>query len=142
MHKIAKLFDSVRGSGYIVSVRDGELVYSDGENTWTTGIVPAFEESAYAYDVIGTERSRAFGACSDTSKIGMAKMIGDVNGDRSVDILDAAMIQKYAVNLVELSELQLDAADVNFDGNVDALDSTDIMKYTVGKIIEFVPGKG
>lgn len=142
MHKIAKLFDSVRGSGYIVSVRDGELVYSDGENTWTTGIVPAFEESAYAYDVIGTERSRAFGACSDTSKIGMAKMIGDVNGDRSVDILDAAMIQKYAANLVELSELQLDTADVNFDGNVDALDSTDIMKYTVGKIIEFVPGKG
>jgi hypothetical protein len=64
-------------------------------------------------------------------------LIGDVNNDGVIDILDAAMIQKYTVESVELTPEQLNVADVNDDGTVDILDVVDIQKYTVEKITEF-----
>ncbi len=64
-------------------------------------------------------------------------LVGDVNLDGSVDVLDAIMIQKYAVDKAKLSDIQLEVGDVNNDGNVDVLDATDIQKYSVEKIKEF-----
>ena len=63
--------------------------------------------------------------------------IGDVNGDNSVDILDANAIQKYSVGKLNLSKDRLNLADVNDDGTVDIFDATDIEKYVVRKITEF-----
>ncbi len=63
--------------------------------------------------------------------------VGDVNGDNTVDVLDAAMVQKYASGMTELTEDQLYSADVNDDNNVDVLDAADIQKYAAGKITEF-----
>lgn len=62
---------------------------------------------------------------------------GDVNNDGVVDILDATLIQKFAVDKATLTDEQKEVADVNGDGVVDILDSTDIQKYTVDKITEF-----
>ncbi len=64
-------------------------------------------------------------------------LIGDVNNDGVIDILDAAMIQKFTVESVELTPEQLNVADVNDDGAVDILDVVDIQKFTVDKISEF-----
>lgn len=63
--------------------------------------------------------------------------IGDVNGDDSVDVLDATMIQKFAVDRTTLANEQKELADVNNDGVVDILDATEIQKYAVDKIAEF-----
>ena len=63
--------------------------------------------------------------------------IGDANGDNTVDVLDAAAIQKHASGISELNSEQLAAADVNGDGNVDVLDAADIQKYAAGIISEF-----
>ena len=62
---------------------------------------------------------------------------GDVNGDNTVDILDAAMIQKYAAGKAELNDNQRFFGDVNKDGNVDVLDAALIQKYAAGKISFF-----
>ena len=43
------------------------------------------------------------------------KITGDLNGDGAVDILDATIIQKYAVDKTKLTDLQLNIADVNND---------------------------
>ncbi len=63
--------------------------------------------------------------------------IGDSNEDGIVDILDAALIQKYTVEKATLSDKQREIADVNNDGVVDILDVTDIQKFAVEKITEF-----
>lgn len=55
-------------------------------------------------------------------------LMGDVNGDRYVDILDAAMIQKFAVNKAEFNRAQKRTADYNKDGKIDILDATAIQK--------------
>ncbi|MDO4883210.1 MAG: dockerin type I domain-containing protein, partial [Oscillospiraceae bacterium] len=62
---------------------------------------------------------------------------GDVNGDENVDVLDAAMIQKYTVSRANLSDEQLTVADVNNDNHVDVLDAADIQKFAAGIISEF-----
>ena len=64
-------------------------------------------------------------------------LTGDANGDNTVDILDAAAIQKHASGISELNSEQLAAADVNGDGNVDVLDAAEIQKFAAGKITEF-----
>lgn len=68
---------------------------------------------------------------------GSVALIGDVNNDGTVDVLDAMMIQKYTVDKVQLSGEQLYVADVNNDGIVDILDAMLIQKYAVDKIDEF-----
>lgn len=67
----------------------------------------------------------------------IAYVIGDVNDDGAIDVLDAAFIQKHAVGKADLTPEQLYVADVNDDGIVDILDAAQIQKYAVGKITEF-----
>lgn len=64
-------------------------------------------------------------------------LIGDVNFDKSVDVLDAVIIHKYSVEKTDLDVLQRYVADVNNDGNIDVLDALDIQKYCVEKLSEF-----
>lgn len=66
-----------------------------------------------------------------------APVIGDVNGDKKVDVLDAVPVQKYAVDKTKLTPEQLIVADVNNDNNVDILDAAEIQKFAAGKISEF-----
>lgn len=134
---VANILPEYRSQGYTTAVEDGEVVYSDGENIYKTGISAVFDEEAYAHDIIGTERERAFGCCSDVTLIPQKAIMGDVNEDGSIDILDVVMVQKYSVDLIELDELQLYVSDVNDDGVVDTLDAVMIQQYTVEKIIDF-----
>lgn len=66
-----------------------------------------------------------------------AVIVGDINSDNIVDVLDAAMVQKHAVGKGSISSEQLAMADVNGDGFADILDSTEIQKYAAGIITEF-----
>ena len=70
-------------------------------------------------------------------KLKPAHLIGDVNRDGNVDVLDAVLIQKYAALKATLDDEQLYIGDVNDDGNVDVLDAVQIQKYAGEKITEF-----
>lgn len=63
-------------------------------------------------------------------------MIGDVNFDGSIDIVDATEIQKHIININALSDEQLAVADVNGDGNINVIDATQIQKYITNLISE------
>lgn len=65
------------------------------------------------------------------------RLIGDVNSDGVVDILDAVVIQKSAADIITLTDSQKEIADVNNDGSADVLDAVMIQKYATGKITEF-----
>ena len=58
-------------------------------------------------------------------------LLGDVNRDGNVDVIDALEIQKYTVDKVQLDDEQLYIADVNDDGIVDVLDALMIQKFAV-----------
>ena len=62
---------------------------------------------------------------------------GDVNGDGSVDVLDATLVQKYATEKAKLTSGQIRAGDVNGDNNVDVLDAAMIQMFAAGRITEF-----
>ena len=64
-------------------------------------------------------------------------IIGDVNLDGIVDIMDAVMVQLYATDNTVLDDNQKYVADVNDDGNIDVLDAMDIQKFVSSIITEF-----
>lgn len=57
---------------------------------------------------------------------------GDVDGDGSVTITDATIVQKASIGLVDLNEDQIKCADVTGDGRVSISDVTLIQKYIAG----------
>ncbi|MEE0957652.1 MAG: dockerin type I domain-containing protein [Ruminococcus sp.] len=61
-------------------------------------------------------------------------LIGDVDGNGTVNINDATAIQKYLAGLLELDETQIKCADTNADGNVTIGDATMIQKYISGLV--------
>ena len=64
-------------------------------------------------------------------------LIGDVNGDGSIDTLDAIIVQKYSADKTKLNDRQIYVGDVNDDGYVDVLDAAMIQKFSVEKLKEF-----
>lgn len=59
-------------------------------------------------------------------------MIGDINLDGRVDVLDATEISKYVVSISTLSDVQRELADYNHDGVINVVDATEIQKLVVG----------
>lgn len=64
-------------------------------------------------------------------------LLGDVNGDGEITIVDATILQKYIVGQTTLDDETLNVADVNKDGAVTVLDATLIQKFVVKGITEF-----
>lgn len=65
-------------------------------------------------------------------------LIGDVNGDGEVSIIDATLIQRHLAQLVFLEDEQLIFADTTGDGEVDITDATQIQRY----LAYFIPSLG
>lgn len=56
-------------------------------------------------------------------------VFGDVNGDEKINTADAVLILKYAADMVQFDEKQLEAANVNFDDKVNTADAVLVLKY-------------
>jgi hypothetical protein len=56
---------------------------------------------------------------------------GDINFDGEVNILDAVLVQKHILGLIELSKDELGRADMNFDNEVNILDLVYIIKVRI-----------
>jgi len=63
--------------------------------------------------------------------------LGDVNGDKKINNLDAGFVLKYDAGISDLTAAQKMAADVNGDGRVNNLDASAILKYDAGIISGF-----
>ena len=59
-------------------------------------------------------------------------MLGDVNFDSVVDILDIVMIINFALGNVEPSPLEFNSADLNSDGVIDILDIVNVINIILG----------
>lgn len=64
-------------------------------------------------------------------------LLGDVNGDGEITVVDSTILQKYIVGQITLDYETLNVADVNKDGAVTVVDATLIQKFVVKVITEF-----
>lgn len=64
-------------------------------------------------------------------------LLGDVNGDGEITIVDSTILQKYIVGQTALDGETLNVADVNKDGAITVVDATLIQKFVVKGITEF-----
>ena len=58
--------------------------------------------------------------------------IGDVNGDGETDEIDAILILRKSIDIIQFNNIQNEAADVDKDGNSDEIDAIRILRYTIG----------
>ena len=56
-------------------------------------------------------------------------ILGDINGDGVISILDVTEIQKYLSNSSQLNDNQIILADFNIDDTISVVDATEIQKY-------------
>lgn len=61
-----------------------------------------------------------------------ALLIGDLDGDNAISIMDATYIQRYLASLCSFSDRQLMVADFDWDLNITIMDATAIQKYLAG----------
>ncbi|MBR3953128.1 MAG: carbohydrate-binding domain-containing protein [Oscillospiraceae bacterium] len=67
-------------------------------------------------------------------------ILGDVDQNGKVNVLDANLVRRYAAKLVDLTEEQLAAADVDGNGKVNVLDANLIRRYAA-KLIDKFPAE-
>ena len=58
--------------------------------------------------------------------------VGDVNGDGDTDEIDAILILRKSIDIIQFNNIQNEAADVDKDGNSDEIDAIRILRYTIG----------
>ena len=59
-------------------------------------------------------------------------IVGDVNLDGQIDVIDVTAIQKHLAGLIHLSDEQLVLSDTNGDGEINITDATHLQKYLAG----------
>ncbi len=67
-------------------------------------------------------------------------ILGDVNNDGVVSIMDATLIQCYLADLVDTDDIDVLLADVDGDDDITILDATAIQLY-LAQIIDKFPGE-
>lgn len=120
----------------VVSCKEGQDIYS-GEAIYIDQLTPTIEDNKFRFEFIPakwTDKAAAYvvkvggyGIDLSDSKViafydGELYLVGDVNGDKVVDRVDAALILKHISEISELKADMIDVADYNKDGKVDFAD--------------------
>ena len=125
------------GHNHVVTDSVAATCTEDGYITYTCHCGDSYTEVLEA-----TGHSYVDGACEHCGEADPdATLLGDANGDGTINYLDAMLIAQYYVGDIGEEDLALSAADVNGDGTVNYLDAMMIAQYYVGDIEEF-PRKG
>lgn len=117
-------------------VNGAEVLYADGEVDWTTFGWSAESAGSYTFEWRFTKDvSVAYGSdcvwIDEVALSGTALLPGDADGSGAVDSLDALMVLRYAMGLIN-GLPNFANADVNGDGAVDSADALMILRMTLG----------
>ena len=87
----------------------------------------------------GYQDTSGYGVLALAGKEPGTAVVGDLNGDGSIDALDNALMRQVLLGLVTELPVQDDlyAADLDGDGQITALDMALLKKYLLGLITEF-----
>ena len=127
MNEFGTMYMSTVGCGIVVGKLSNGTVKPPAETTTTTKPVVTTKEP----DVTTTKPVTTTPAVTTTtaSNSGNEFLLGDVNGDESVDLSDLSTISLHILNEQLLTGNNLKAADVNKDGEVDVMDLARLKQY-------------
>ena len=77
-------------------------------------------------------QSCAFCAAAADNTSDSSAIVGDVDGDGLVTVVDATLIQKYSAQLIGDNDLNITAADVNLNDQINVDDATKVQIYSAG----------
>lgn len=132
-----------------LDVTSSEGMYMDSKNLegmWTIG---KWSPNFYTVDIGGTTPSTSPEVTTnpvettkpvETTVPVTGDLLGDVNGDKTVNIKDATLIQK-AVAQVAVEVFLEDLADTDENGNIDIKDATAVQKWTADMLANSNIGK-
>lgn len=105
----------------------------DGYNE-TTGAINGEQANTFGtHDDKYVEFYFDFAPCKASDNI----MLGDVDGDGKISVMDATYIQRHIAKLITLDSVGLLAADTDKDGKITVMDATAIQRYLAKLITEF-----
>lgn len=125
---------------------EGQLQYSDGKPVSTSVAVAAGDEIQILVQTRNPGADGIAPAGKVTVKSSFAAkgsetpgdiLMGDVNGDKKVNSMDAMLVLRHYVGFVGADQLTVAAADVNGDGNINSVDAMLILRHYVGFITKF-----
>lgn len=134
--KISTNSESIMASVYLDdnyygSIIESNMVFHEGLLTIGGSELRAMERGAHKLTLAFDDGSVDLKLkISDTEKEPMGRM-GDVDLDGEVTVVDATMLQRYLVDLVDLDHIQQYLADTDGDGEVGILDATCIQRWLV-----------
>ncbi len=91
-------------------------------------------ENEFSDDISADDLRKLINEIKEAYKL-LVNVLGDVNGDGQITILDATDVQIYVIGIND--DILYDCSDVNFDGGVSVLDATTIQLFVAGIIDEF-----
>ncbi len=117
----------------VKAVKDEDILYVNQDEFGTIKLMgaPTEEDATGAIVLVGyTDDKGEFGILQ--GKIGGSDvLIGDVDGNKDIDLDDATEIVKHSVKLITLSGDAAVAADVDGNKDIDLDDATCIVRYSV-----------
>ena len=108
------------------------LAYVDGDGIVQDASIVDYGEMQDISGIAGFENAEI----STSTVIEGNIMMGDINDDGMISVIDVTMILKYSVGTQSLTASQMKAADVDKDGIVNVKDATMIQKYIAEMIDE------
>ena len=70
--------------------------------------------------------------CVNANYIIRNRLIGDADGNGEVNVSDALLAMRFAMGLIDESELNLDNADLDENGEVNMSDAISILRIALG----------
>ena len=123
----------IESSEVIIESSEEIVESSEAEESYESAESSGFEESSEADESSESEESFDDESSDETADV----IYGDVNGDETINSLDAAQVLKHDAQLASLSDEALVIADVNGDGSVNSLDAAQILKFDAQLIVDF-----
>lgn len=139
---------NLEGGEYSAQLENNKKLWEKHGSGWASSFSGEYDTEAKTYyggsavdnQAFFNENGKALPSLRvfDYVKYGKEFLIGDSDLDDSVDILDAALIQKH---LAYKTDINKKSADVNADGQVTIKDATLIQKYLAKIKIDFSIGE-
>lgn len=128
----------IQGYGYGVNV-DNELcsIFHNGSATTYISAMLCFYEKNFNVFVVTSDAESLeyptdYFVMDVADEINTDIMLGDVDGDGDVSIIDATAVQLYIAQLEKLSKEQAYYADTDGDGALSIMDATEIQLFIAG----------
>lgn len=124
---------------YLLDIEPGTNMSKLKENILTNGSISITDDGAEILQNIKLKTGMKMAISLNNEKYEYILIVaGDMDKDGDSDFMDMAMINKYRLGKINISNEELFAGDLNLDNTVNFMDMAIINKYRLGQIEQIV----